>query len=95
VESGGKEAVGLRLCHQVFNSNQLCDAARTSNVALAKLGTDIQWIQSHITADKLFCTYLAKDEALIKRHAEVSGFPANKITEVTGTIDPTTASNRE
>ncbi len=74
-----------------FNANQLCDAAKTSNSALSKLGPDIQWVESFVTPDKTFCIYLAKDEAVIKRHAEISGFPANKITEVTGMIDPTTA----
>ena len=74
-----------------FNDKQLCDASKTSNSALSKLGPDIQWVQSYVTADKTFCIYLAKDEAVIKRHAEISGFPANKITEVTGMIDPTTA----
>ncbi len=70
---------------------ELCGAAQTSNAALAKLGTDIQWIESFVTRDKTFCIYLAKDENVIKRHAEISGFPANVVTEVTGTIDPTTA----
>ncbi len=74
-----------------FNASQLCDAAKTSNSALAKLGPDIQWVESYVTGDKTFCIYLAKDAAIIKRHAEVSGFPANTITEVTGMIDPTTA----
>lgn len=69
----------------------LCGAARTSNAALEKLGTDIQWVESFVTKDKTFCIYLAKDEDVIKRHAEISGFPASKITEVTGMIDPTTA----
>lgn len=70
---------------------QLCEAAKASNTALGKIGTDIQWMHSYVTADKTFCVYLAKDEKTIKRHAELSGFPANLITEVTGIIDPTTA----
>jgi hypothetical protein len=70
---------------------ELCGAAQTSNAALTKLGTDIQWVESFVTKDKTFCIYLAKDEAVIKRHAEISGFPANVITEVTAMIDPTTA----
>jgi Protein of unknown function (DUF4242) len=70
---------------------QLRDAAKTSNVALAKIGTDIQWVESFVTADKTFCVYLAKDESVIRRHAELSGFPASKITEVRRMIDPTTA----
>lgn len=74
-----------------FSREQLCGAAQTSNAALDKLGTDIQWIESLVTQDKTFCIYLAKDEGVIKRHAEISGFPANVITEVKGIIDPTTA----
>jgi hypothetical protein len=70
---------------------QLKGAAAKSNAALAELGTDIQWVESYVAADKTFCVYLAKDEAIIKRHAEISGFPANRITEVKRMIDPTTA----
>ena len=70
---------------------QLCEAARTSNGALAQIGTDIQWIESFVADDKTFCIYLAKNEMLIRRHAEISGFPASRITEITGMIDPTTA----
>ena len=70
---------------------QLKGAAAKSNAALAELGPDIQWVESYVAADKTFCVYLAKDEALIRRHAEISGFPANTITEVKRMIDPTTA----
>ena len=76
-----------------FNAEQFCGAAITSNAAIKKLGTDIQWVQSNVTADKLFCIYIATDEEVIRRHAELSGFPASKITEVTGIIDPATAKN--
>ncbi|MGA3189630.1 MAG: DUF4242 domain-containing protein [Bryobacteraceae bacterium] len=69
---------------------QLRAAAKTSNSALRELGPDIQWIESFVAADKTFCIYLAKDEEIIRRHAEISGFPATKITEIRKTIDPTT-----
>lgn len=69
---------------------QLKDAAKTSNAALAKLSPDIQWIESYVADDKTFCIYLATDEGVIQRHAEISGFPATKITEVRRMIDPTT-----
>jgi hypothetical protein len=69
---------------------QLREAAKTSNSALRELGPDIQWIESFVAADKTFCIYLAKDEEIIRRHAEISGFPATKITEVRKIIDPTT-----
>ena len=70
---------------------QLKDAAATSNKAQAELAPDIQWVESYVADDKTFCVYLAKDEAVIRRHAEISGFPANRITKVRRTIDPTTA----
>jgi hypothetical protein len=72
---------------------QLREAAKTSNAALAKLGTDIQWIQSYVADNKTFCVYLAKDEAIVRRHAEISGFPATKITEIRRIIDPVTATS--
>ncbi len=69
---------------------QLAAAAAKSNEALAQLAPDIQWVESFVAADKTFCVYLAKDEDVILRHAEISGFPATKITAVRKTIDPTT-----
>jgi hypothetical protein len=66
-------------------------AAKTSNAALREIGPDIQWVESYVAADKTFCVYLAESEELIRRHAAISGFPANKITEIRRTIDPTTA----
>jgi hypothetical protein len=66
-------------------------AAATSNAALAKIGPKVQWVQSFVTQDKTFCLYLAENEDVVREHAKLSGFPANKITEVTGMIDPTTA----
>jgi len=73
-----------------FEREQLKGAAAKSNEVLAQLGPDIQWQESYVAADKTFCVYLAKDEDVIKKHAEMSGFPANKITEVRKMIDPTT-----
>ena len=69
---------------------QLQGAAAKSNGVLRELGPDIQWVESYVAADKTFCVYLAKDEAIIRKHAEISGFPATKITEVPKMIDPTT-----
>jgi hypothetical protein len=76
-----------------FDQEQLSGAAKTSNNALSQLAPDIQWVQSYVTGDKTFCIYLAKDEAVIHKHAELSGFPANKITEIHSIIDPTTANS--
>jgi hypothetical protein len=69
---------------------QLADAAAKSNEALAQLAPDVQWVESFVAADKTFCVYLAKDEEAIRRHAEISGFPATKITPIRKMIDPTT-----
>jgi hypothetical protein len=65
-------------------------AATQSNEALRKLAPDIQWVESFVADNKTFCVYLAKDEDVIRKHAELSGFPATRITEVRKTIDPTT-----
>lgn len=68
---------------------QLGEVAKTSNAALAKL-SGVQWQHSYVTKDGTVCIYLAENEAAIREHARLSGFPANRITEVTGVIDPTT-----
>jgi triacylglycerol esterase/lipase EstA (alpha/beta hydrolase family) len=70
---------------------QLRQAAAKSNDVLRQLGPDIQWVESYVADNKTFCVYLAKDEAIIRKHAEISGFPATKITAVKTVIDPTTA----
>jgi hypothetical protein len=74
-----------------LDGQQLRAAAAKSNEVLEQLGPDIQWKESFVTADKLFCVYLAEDEAIIQKHAELSGFPATKITQIENVIDPTTA----
>ena len=71
---------------------QLQQGAAKSNEVLRQLGPDIQWLASYVSADKMYCMYLAANEALIHRHAELSGFPATKVTEIGRVIDPTTAS---
>ena len=60
-----------------FEREQLKGAAAKSNEVLAQRGADIQWQESYVAADKTFCVYLAKDEDVIKKHAEMSGFPAS------------------
>ncbi|MFT6876215.1 MAG: hypothetical protein ACI9XK_002169 [Granulosicoccus sp.] len=76
-----------------FSLTELCGAARASNQALATIGPDIQWQHSYVADEKTFCIYLAKDEDAIKKHAELSGIPVSKITEVSQIIDPLTANN--
>jgi hypothetical protein len=69
---------------------QLRAAAAKSNDALRRLSPDIQWAESFVADNKTFCVYLATDESVIRQHAEISGFPATKITEIRRMIDPTT-----
>lgn len=69
---------------------QLKAAAGRSNEVLRQLGPDIQWVESYVAADRTFCVYLAKDEAIIREHARISGFPATRIVEIGKIIDPTT-----
>ena len=73
-----------------FEREQLRGAAAKSNEVLAELAPDIQWQHSYVAGDRTFCIYLAKDEDMIRRHAEISGFPATRIYEVGKMIDPTT-----
>jgi len=77
-----------------FEKTQLRDASKTSNSALSKLAPRVQWDHSYVAANKTFCVYLADNEAAIREHAELSGFPATIITEISTIIDPTTASSK-
>ena len=58
---------------------------------LKELGPSVQWVQSYVTADKAYCVYIAPDKEAVLKHAEMGGFPANSVAEVTTVIDPTTA----
>ena len=70
---------------------QLRDAARTSNKVLHDMGPDIQWVQSFVAGDKIYCVYNAASEDLVREHARRGGFPADSVARVMATIDPTTA----
>ncbi len=72
-----------------MNQQELGGAAKTSNKALSEI-PGIQWEHSYVAGDKTFCIYLAENEERIHQHAERSGFPASKITEISKVIDPTT-----
>lgn len=74
-----------------FDGEQLKGAAATSNEALSKLAGKVQWVQSYVVDDKTFCIYLAEDEAAVRAHSQLSGFPASKITEVRSVLEPMTA----
>lgn len=65
--------------------------AQKSCGVLRDLGPEIQWVESYVAENKTYCVYIAPSEALIRQHAEQSGFPANTINEVKGIVDPTTA----
>ena len=74
-----------------LTAEQLAGAAAKSNEALAKLAGKAQWVHSYVADNKTFCVYLAENEAAVREHARISGFPANKVTEISGIIDPMTA----
>jgi Protein of unknown function (DUF4242) len=74
-----------------LSDSDLKKISQKSCGVLASLGPSVQWIQSYVTADKLYCIYHAVDETLVMRHAELGGFPANRISRVARIIDPATA----
>jgi uncharacterized protein DUF4242 len=74
-----------------LSSEQLKAISQKSCVVLQEMGAQIQWIQSYIVDDKIYCIYVAPDEDALRRHAHEAGFPANKISRIRSVIDPTTA----
>jgi hypothetical protein len=74
-----------------LSREQLQTISQKSCSVLQNLGPQIQWVESYVTADKVYCVYVAPDEGLIRKHASQGGFPANRISEIKGVIDPTTA----
>jgi hypothetical protein len=74
-----------------LTGEQLKSISQTSCGVLNKLGPSIQWVESYVTDDKVYCVYIAPDKRIIEEHARQGGFPANRISEVKRTIDPTTA----
>lgn len=74
-----------------LTGQELQGISQTSCSVLQKLGPQIQWVQSYVTGDKVYCVYIAPNEDLIREHAAQGGFPANRISEITSVIDPTTA----
>ena len=72
-------------------SNELQGISQTSCSVLRELGPQIQWVESFVTPDKIYCVYIAPNEEMIREHATRGGFPANSISEVKTMIDPTTA----
>ena len=78
-----------------LTGNELHGIAVKSCSVLRELGTDIQWVQSFVTEDKIYCVYIAPSERLIREHAKRGGFPCNRVSEVRAGIDPTTAELRQ
>ena len=71
--------------------DQLKAISQKSCGVLNNLGPQIQWIHSYVTGDKIYCVYRAPNETMIREHAQQGGFPANRVSEITSVIDPTTA----
>ena len=74
-----------------LKGQQLKEVSMTSNAALPKVAGKVQWVQSYVVEDKTFCIYLADHESSVYEHADLSGFPASKVTEVRAIIEPMTA----
>lgn len=70
---------------------QLKGISQTSCGVLSNMGPQIQWVNSYVTANKIYCVYIAPNEEMVREHAQQGGFPANSVSEVTAVIDPTTA----
>jgi Protein of unknown function (DUF4242) len=74
-----------------LSSEQLQAISQKSCGVLREMGSQIQWVQSYVTDDKIYCIYLAPDEDAVRKHAQQGGFPANRISRIRSVIDPTTA----
>ena len=74
-----------------LSAEQLKGISQTSCGVLNKMGPQIQWVQSYVTADKIYCIYNAPNEEMVREHAMQGGFPANSVSKVSAIIDPTTA----
>ena len=74
-----------------LSAGELRDVSRKSCAVLRELGPQVQWVESFVTGDKIYCVYIAPDEAAVREHAARGGFPANRVSEIKRMIDPTTA----
>lgn len=74
-----------------LSPEELQGISQKSCGVIREIGTQVQWVHSYVTGDKIYCVYIAPDEALVRKHAEMGGFPANSVSEVRSVIDPTTA----
>jgi hypothetical protein len=74
-----------------LTAEQLKGISQTSCGVLSNMGPQIQWVNSYVTKDKIYCVYIAPNEDMVRQHAQQGGFPANSVSEVSTVIDPTTA----
>jgi hypothetical protein len=74
-----------------LSTQELKGISQKSCGVLSGMGPQIQWLQSYVTADKVYCVYIAPNEEMVREHARQGGFPANRVSEVKSIIDPTTA----
>ena len=74
-----------------LTAEQLKGISQTSCAVLSNMGPQIQWVQSYVTGNKIYCVYIAPNEEMVREHAKKGGFPANAVNEVATIIDPTTA----
>ncbi len=74
-----------------LSQEQLHAISQKSCGVLRELGPQVQWVQSYVTDDKIYCVYIAPDEDAVRKHAQMGGFPANRISQIRSVIDPTTA----
>ena len=74
-----------------FSAQELKAISQKSCGVLSEMGPQIQWLQSYVTGDKVYCVYIAPNEKAVREHAERGGFPANRVSQVSTVIDPTTA----
>ncbi len=74
-----------------LSAQELQGISQKSCGVLNEMGPQIQWVQSYVTDDKIYCVYIAPNEDMVREHAQKGGFPANRISEVKSVIDPTTA----
>jgi hypothetical protein len=74
-----------------LSTEELHSISQKSCAVLRDLGPQIQWVQSYVTADKIYCVYIAPNEEAVRKHAQMGGFPANSVAEIKTIIDPTTA----
>ena len=74
-----------------LTAEQLKGISQTSCGVLSKMGSEIQWLHSYVTTDKIYCVYIAPNEEMVLEHARQGGFPANSVSKISVIIDPTTA----